>query len=387
MVATKKFYLRGFLALALAILEPSAFCASSTPKQLLDAIGPGIGLTHWAGGYAFSSKNYLEEGAELAQDLGARRLFITLDRNFRRNYPGQDWPVNDPSSLAELAQLSPYLNILANAQWKLIVLNSFSIANGDLIMNLDEAMLPSWREQEYKETKELAGFLLQKFQNTGKVFVIKNWESDWFAQSGFNPNYSLSEQALNRFVDWQTARQSAIRDARAEFQGAGVTVLHATEVNLVKDIDKSKASRVLNAAIPRIRPDLVAYSAWDAIAPDGGSALSNAIRSIDRLAPDPLGLGRARIFISEMGIGENRPKQLSEKEIQRRTKALVKQVFSAGVQNAFAWQIYDNDCNGAPIAIPPEFPARPQNADCAGNWIRKPSGEFSAFKNVLSAYF
>jgi hypothetical protein len=64
----------------------------SNVKDLVDELGSGVGLTHWSGNYGFSDQNYLIEGVQTALKLGTRRLFITLDGHFRRNYPGSEGP-------------------------------------------------------------------------------------------------------------------------------------------------------------------------------------------------------------------------------------------------------------------------------------------------------
>ena len=62
--------------------------------------------------------------------------------------------------------------------------------------------------------------------------------------------------------------------------------------------------RVINAVVPRVNADMLTYSSYDAMVygSDAQSVQRNrtqALQTIEELAPDPQGLGTRRILISQ----------------------------------------------------------------------------------------
>ena len=117
-------------------------------------------------------------------------------------------------------------------------------------------------------------------------------------------------------------------------------------------------------------------------------AFKEALQTIDKLAPDPVRLGKRRILVSEYGLYEN---QLSG-GTSWRSKAILSTASNAGIYGAFLWNLYDNECvqpNGqaALVDAPVGNPARPRDGNCRGLWVVRPDGSNSAVLGVLKKYW
>jgi hypothetical protein len=209
-----------------------------------------------------------------------------------------------------------------------------------------------------------------------------------------NVNGSISSTMAQDMIAWLSARQRGVTRARNEAgDSSGVRVYNAAEVNRVLDYAQSSIPRVINTVVPKVNADMVTYSSYDstAIGSDANTveqSLTLALNTIDKIAPDPLGLGKRRILISEYGLYEN---QLAGGTTWR-SDAILSTAQNAGIYGAFIWNLYDNECveaNGqaAPVDSAPGNPARPQDNQCRGLWVVRPDGSDSPVLSVLKKYW
>lgn len=372
-------------------------------EALLDvSFQPGV--THVGGNYRFSDRNYLLEGATRAERLGTKAIFVYLTSNFRAEYPDPGtglWPQQDPNSMVNLIQTRPY-QMLLSMPFKTFVLTGLSFVNGTAF----ESLAPGWEQREEDECYELAKYLLKTYSGQGKTFILKNHETDWHSPDRTNPDGSyadLNKKEADVVRKWFSARQRGVNRARAWAATQterppiqGVAVYHAAEVNLVVEAGEGRR-RVLNLVIGRMRrpdpePDMVSYSAHDsAITFTPGETfdkVSQALRTIDQYAPDPLGLGAKRIFISEFGLYENEEASGTPGTVER-TNAILQASERFGIPYAFHWEIFDNECRDPfdpsgerwvgdlgpeGVAIGLGEARRPSNRHCRGLWLIRPDG-------------
>ena len=351
------------------------------------------GVAHVAGNYGFTQQNFLMEGAQKISDLGSDSIFVYLTPSFRTVYPDQSsnsWPAQTPANLAVLAQSKPYESVF-NLPFKTVVLSTFTFANGDHLQGM--AASPDRQQAEEDEFYQLAKYLYSHFADSGKTFVLKNWEGDWVGLGQGNTTGNISENTIQDMIAWLSARQRGVSRARSEAGGStGVRVFNAVEVNRVLDYAKDGTTRVINAVVPKVKADMVTYSSYDSttIATNQQGvqdALTQALHTIEKLAPDPLGLGNRRILISEYGLYEN---QLVGPAW--RSEAVLKTASNEGIYGAFLWNLFDNECaqpNGqaAPVDVAQGQPLRPKNAQCRGLWIVRPDGSTSPVLAVLQKYW
>jgi hypothetical protein len=351
------------------------------------------GIAHVAGNYGFTQQNFLMEGAQKISDLGSDSIFVYLTPSFRTVYPDQSsnsWPAQTPANLAVLAQSKPYESVF-NLPFKTVVLSTFTFANGDHLQGM--AASPDRQQAEEDEFYQLAKYLYSHFADSGKTFVLKNWEGDWVGLGQGNTTGNISGNTIQDMIAWLSARQRGVSRARSEAGGStGVRVFNAVEVNRVLDYAKDGMTRVINAVVPKVKADMVTYSSYDSttIGTDQQSvqqSLTQALHTIEKLAPDPLGLGNRRILISEYGLYEN---QLVGPAW--RSETVLSTASNEGIYGAFLWNLFDNECaeaNGqaAPVDVAQGQPLRPKNAECRGLWIVRPDGSTSPVLAVLQKYW
>jgi hypothetical protein len=77
-----------------------------------------------------------------------------------------------------------------------------------------------------------------------------------------------------------------------------------------------------------------------------------------------------------------------------RTEAVLDAAVSLGLQGAFHWEIYDNECKDAnmqslngKVALSLADPLRPTLSTCAGFWIVRPDGSQSPIVPTLRRYW
>jgi hypothetical protein len=170
-------------------------------------------------------------------------------------------------------------------------------------------------------------------------------------------------------------------------------VLNAVEVNRVLDYAQQGLTRVINAVVPKVGADMVTYSSYDSTITGNDATtvqqnLTLALNTINKLAPDPMGLGMKRILISEYGMYENQFRG----DATWRSQAVLSTANQAGIAGAFLWNLYDNECvspdgQTAPVDAGPGNPARPGDSNCRGLWVVRPDGSESSVLSVLKQYW
>lgn len=351
------------------------------------------GIAHVAGNYGFTHDNFLMEGAQKISSLGSDSIFVYLTPWFRTQYPDQSanqWPSGDPPDLAHLAQAAPYANVFG-MNFQTIVLTTYTFANADSVIGM--ASSPARLKAEENEFYQLTKYLYSHYSGSGKTFLLKNWEGDWIGLGQGNTTGNIPGSTVQDMIAWLTARQNGVTRARNEAHDTSMQVLNAVEVNRVLDYAQQGLTRVINAVVPKVGADMVTYSSYDStIAGDNAQTvqqnLTLALNTINKLAPDPLGLGMKRILISEYGMYENQ----FTNDATWRSKAVLSTASQAGIAGAFLWNLYDNECvepNGqaAPVDVSPGNPARPGDGNCRGLWVVRPDGSDSSVVSVLKQYW
>ncbi|HST79224.1 MAG TPA: carboxypeptidase regulatory-like domain-containing protein [Verrucomicrobiae bacterium] len=353
------------------------------------------GVTHVDGKYAFTDGNFLVEGSQRISTYGSDAIFIYLEPNFRTRYPdksGPLWPTGDLQSMTELAQTDAYKSVF-NLPFKVFVITAYAFGTQGPVQNF--ATDPNLAAREEQEFYDLTRYLLTTYAGTGKTFILKHWEGDYIGLGNFDTSKDISPAMVDAMNVWLTARQRGVTRARnGAGNPAGVAVFNAVEMSRVLDYSRLGKTRVVNAVIPVVKPDMVSYSAYDSTlgGTDPASAaasINEALNVIKSFAPDPLGLGDKRILISEYGLFENeRPAD----EVAWRATTILQTSQGSGIFGAFLWQVFDNECKQSdgtyfPTASSPGAALRPANTQCRGLWLVKPDGSTSPVSSLISPYW
>lgn len=325
-----------------------------------------IGVTHAAGRYNFTKKDFLNEGADQILKLGTKviKLWFTAD-------PAKAYPFNSkwkkPKDPVELAKSKYYRRVFAKP-FTTFILETYPPGKewSELSKGMTQADIDDVEEGMYT----LAKYLLREYKGTGKTFILQNWETDW-ALWDTALTKEPDQTAIQAMIDFLNARQDGVERARQEIGMDGVIVVHAAEVNAVT-LGMSGKTSVINNVVPYTHCDLYSYSVWDTtLDPE---QFRKALYYIAKKTPPSKMYGSRNIYIGEYGAAENKVGG-PEKQLEI-TKSMTEIALKFGARYIVYWQLY---CDGSP-----ENPQiRPRNSDCAGYWLVLPDGS----KSLVWDYF
>jgi hypothetical protein len=380
-------------------LSSNAFASGAA--DLLLSLPFEAGVTHVKGNYAFTNSNFLVEGATKISALGSSSIFIYMKSTYASDYPDKGQGLyGTPQTLTELASSPAYQEVF-NLPYQMYVITVDTFANGSRIFRNQKSNAEVAAAEE-QEIYDLTTYLYATYQGTGKVFILKNWEGDWFAMRGtYNTKKNIPKDNLEDMVNWLQARQAGVAQARADAgDPSDVAVLHAVEVNRPLDYLDRGLNRVINAVVPYVQADMLSYSSYDATTSGASqtemeATFQQALNGMEELAGDPLALGNRRILVSEYGLYEN---QHSAATNLWRIQGILDVASGWGTSGAFLWELYDNQCTAAtawsggkkgspaPVAANVGTPGRPTNGTCPGLWYIRPDGSTSTAAETITAY-
>ncbi len=351
MPGARKGTLRLAAAGALAIIagtpasaQTAASCAAN-PEAAANQYNYILGTQAIGGPYQHGKGNRLIEQAENVRGMGSNLLKISLAQGAAPNYGSQDAARKAKSTL-EYVQGSPPIQQALDMDFTYYQawVHSYTGGNWRDGVNMAEA------RAYYDEMYALTEWLLQRYSGTGKFFMIGNWEGDWLLLGKSKRELDPSPAAVDGMIAWLKIRQLAIDTAKANVAHDKVEVYHYVELNLAKKGMAGRAS-IAHSVLPEANPDLVSYSAYEAIkqspTPDLMSIrqpLEEIMGYIERQLPPKAGLPfKRRVFIGEYGYHADKTKPLTVKQQYMKSRFVMQSAVALDLPFALIWQMYNNE--------------------------------------------
>jgi hypothetical protein len=300
-----------------------------------------LGTNAIGGKYQFTNDSKLLEQAKQVRAMGSNILKISLGPNSPKTY---DLKIKgSPSTTLELFDSNPDFKNVFDMDFKYIFAWVHTVTGIDWKKGID-------KEQEkilYDEMFNFASYVLKEYNNTGKTFLIGNWEGDWLLHPNYNRTASPSPEHIQNMTKWFQIRQLAIDDAKRRSGSKNVYLYYYIEVNLVLKGLKGE-NCIAKSILPEVNPDLVSYSSYEAIK---NKTYSEKKIELDRvfnylekqLKPkDSLPFTR-RVFIGEYGYHANTKNPESFRKQFDETKEIMKITFELNLPFALHWQMYNNE--------------------------------------------
>lgn len=226
---------------------------------------------------------------------------------------------------------------------------------------------------------DLTRHLITIYKNSGKTFILQNWEGDnMFALYDKTPPSQAKIQGL---IDYFNARMDGIRKARDEMQPKGVRVFGAVEICKISTTF-AHAPRLIDVVVPYTHADLYSYSNWET--QDNAKLLEFNLHLLREKAPPSDAFGENNLMMAEFGWpsssgGDERQLDVASVELETAIKS--------GVQYAVYWELMCNE-----FKKPDEWTnvdlrtVQPKNDDMKGFWLIKPDGTRTPMYHYLKNY-
>ncbi len=329
--------------LYIAIIALSGLLYSQKPS--FDPISPledynfVLGTNNIGGGYQFTDSKLIEQTKHV-RGMGSNILKISLGRNAPKSYNMKSVSANTTLELfkaipefkksfdMDFKYIFAWVHTLTDVKWK------------QSINKIEEQKL-------YNEMYEFAEYLLTEYNNTGKTFMIGNWEGDWLLHSGFNRNITPPKIHVDNMTKWLQIRQRAIDDAKQKVEHNNVELYHYLELNLAL---KGMAGNVSVAShvLPNVNVDFISYSSYESIKNKRYIEKKIILREIfeyleSQLQPKEGLPFKRRVFLGEYGYQANRKYPKSLKKQYTETKDIMQISLELNLPFALHWQMYNNE--------------------------------------------
>ena len=361
---------------------------SLVPKINSTKVSEILGICHVEGNYHFTDEPFLIEGAKEILKLGSKNIKLWFEDLNDTYYYNSSWPGNITSYTYTQRAQTPYFKEVFNMPFKV-----YSLEITNKTINWKDGLSLSEKTSLYNNMYDLTKYLLSTYKNTGKTFILQNWEGDGHLSPGDLTTQQIPI-AVQGMIDWTNARQDAVTQAQKDVGMEGVLVVNAFEFSSVLSFSRP-GPYTIDAVVPYTHCDIYSYSCYTSRSLDSLGTVTKRLEYAKTKIPPSTIYGNKNFMIGEFGYEERGPwpytKVINNTSGQRQLQSIQSQLNSflnSGVQYVFCWQIYCNgriDKNGNPISKP-SYIDMPSDS-LMGYWLRRPDGSYTPTYNYFKTLY
>lgn len=300
-----------------------------------------LGTNAIGGKYQFTTDSKLLEQAKQVRSMGSNIIKISIGANAIKAY-GLNIS-KEPTTTLEQFLAHPDYKKVFDMDFKYLFAWVHTITG----INWKKGLNAEQEKAIYDEMYEFATYLLETYDNSGKTFMIGNWEGDWLLHPNYNRTFTPPQQDLDAMTKWFQIRQKAIDDAKKASAAKNVQLYHYIEVNLVLKGMRGEPC-ISSSILSKVNVDLVSYSSYEAIknrtAAEKKEQLSNIFNYLEKQLQPKAGLPFSRrVFIGEYGYHANINDTASFNKQYNETKDIMRIAFELDLPFALHWQMYNNE--------------------------------------------
>jgi len=365
-----------------------------------------LGATHFGGLYNFTELDYLQEGANfVAKDLGSSVYRIALLNGYEEMYPfNPNWGTKSITSLTDIVKTPAYTELFERQDISTYILVSYEhvLCPWDRVVssNYELSDLDMYFEYVKQEFKELTKYLLTTYSNSGKTFILSNWQGD----NAFAPYFDIcttDEQRQNltdAFVKYINSRQDGIIEGRKSILGtssSSTNVFGNFEVNHIGQNIPNVPNRwrLTDVAVPYTYSDLYSFSdGYSGTQDSSGNYLYPLEDLLDELyskVQTNLSYTNPTEYPTHTTLEDMKNIMITEFYYDENTNANFDNQIQHEIKTAIEWGcykvVYWLTCSNTRVV---ESLYRPNNDEMQGVWLIRPDGTlthaFWYMKSIIS---
>lgn len=299
-----------------------------------------LGTNSFPTKYQFTKDSKLIEQAKQTRALGSNIFKTTISEKKLKDY---GLKVSDAYDMMDVIELIPDYEQIFEMDFKYFffwVHTATGIKWKKGISKQQERVL-------YKEMFDFASYLLKKYDNTGKTFMIGNWEGDWLLHGEGGRDTTPSKETVENMTKWLQIRQRAIADAKNKSKSKNVHMYYYIEVNLAVKGMEGKTC-ITKDILPNVDVDFVSYSSYESSKKKDYQAnkesLTKVLNYIESQLKPKEGLPfKRRVFIGEYGGHAFDDKPKTHLRQFDNVKDIMKIAIEEDLPFALHWQMYNNE--------------------------------------------
>ena len=332
-----------------------------------------VGIYHWGGEMAYSMK----DGVDRIAAVGGHIARVALAPTYFTDYNVGTGCYPD-FSLAEAAKIPDVQAALGEPSIRVFAITAYDgVSFGDCATH--RYLNPAFTSEHFQAiADEYAALTLQlhrAYQDSGKTFILSNWEGDNAIYCGsayryivdaafrdvcdaaypiaYGGNRSVSDSVAG-MIQWLQARRQGIEEGNrlgALENLSGVDVKLAVEISMVRGLRSAGFLSVLYDVVPQVQFDFVSYSAYESTGAENPvERLQQDLDEIESVAD-----GR-QVMLGEIGYS----RESLGAETPARTNDVIVAALNWGVSYVIYWNLFDQsdqvafglfDLEGEPTAM------------------------------------